>query len=110
MEADTLQEAQKREEDRLASIPIMDEDDDLDRGLDILEAAEGQRVVRTAEASAPISMRGRLVLAREMLVRAVAELEAVAAARGVAGSWVITAREHANEGLRWLDKELADEE
>lgn len=73
-----MEKVRPQGERELHDIPVMDEDVfDLDRDFDILEATEGRRIPSSPKESAPISAQGRIELAKEMLHRAITELEHV---------------------------------
>lgn len=103
------------EERHLTGIPVLDEE--LGEGLhpDELLVIDSDRVTKVQvpdRESAPMSTRGRLSVAREMLLRAAQELDAVAReasaerVRGVAGE----VADAVQQARCLLDEELADEE
>lgn len=79
----------------LSGIPVMSEDDDEPTVHDIACVPE-------ARGSAPVSVRGRVALAREMMHRAMMELD-MAIAEGEVAKHVMVAREHAYVGFVELD-------
>lgn len=124
MEHDTLQEAQRRaqaaheeggarltpvEARHLTGIPVLDEEagDGLRPDELLVIAPDAVTTVRVpARESAPVSVRGRLALAREMLVRAVSELDVVIAEVGQDSDLPKEARLDALTAVSHLDSEL----
>lgn len=114
METDTLQEAQRQHESRmvetkrlireLTGIPVMDDDNlnALDAAVEAAKARQEARKAPAAQESAPVSARGRVALAREMMHRAMMELD-MAIADGAGSKQVSAAREHAYIGFVELD-------